>query len=56
VADAAALVRGDQRGSRAAKRIEDDIAAGGNVQDRVGDQLHRLHGRVPGDKTDYGNA
>src|SRR5712671_1589075 len=44
-APAGALGR-DHRGAAAEEPVEHDVAAGGAVEDRVGDQAHRLYRRV----------
>src|SRR5205085_1129984 len=44
-APAGALGR-DHRRAAAEETVEHDVAAGGAVEDRVGHQAHRLHGRV----------
>mgnify|MGYP003645856724 CR=1 FL=1 len=48
VADAAHVLGGNERGAGAEEAVEDDVTAGGAIEDRVGAEAGRLHGGVKG--------
>ena len=48
VTDTAHVLGGDERGAGAEEAVEDDVSAGCAIEDRVGAEAGRLHGRMEG--------